>query len=98
MSECRPKNARGPRPGRADAGRSQFYVKGFAGKKVKDTTVTLTTPALSFRGAQEVLNHYWFAPLISPDFSPDITRVSFPYGYTATFYNQDQIPPVSHIL
>jgi hypothetical protein len=65
---------------------------------VKDSTVTVITPPLSFRGAQRVLNHYCFAPLISMDFSPDITRVSFPDGYTETFYNQDQIPPVSHTL
>jgi hypothetical protein len=82
----------------ADAGRSQFYVKGFAAKKVKDTTVTMTTPALSFREAEQVLQKYWFASLISPDFSPAVARVIFPDGYTETFYEQDQIPRVSHIL
>jgi hypothetical protein len=82
----------------SDAGRSQFYVRGFATKKVKNSTVTMATPALSFRGAEEVLNTYWFAPLISPDFSPDTTRVSFPDGYSETFNNQDQIPKISHIL
>ena len=35
----------------ADAGRSQFYVKGFAGKTVKDTTVTLTTPGIVLPGS-----------------------------------------------
>ncbi|MDD1682794.1 MAG: hypothetical protein LUO98_03060 [Methanoregula sp.] len=82
----------------ADAGMSQFYVRGFATKKVKDSTVTMATPALSFRKAEEVLDTYWFAPLISPDFSPDISRVSFPDGYSETFYDQDQIPRVSHTL
>jgi len=80
----------------ADAETSQFYVRGFAAQQVKGSSVTMTTPALSFRGAQRVLDRYWFAPLISPDFSPDVTRVSFSDGYTATFSDQDQIPPVSH--
>jgi hypothetical protein len=81
-----------------DAGRSQFYVKEFATKKVKNNAVTLTTPALSFQKAEQVLNTYWFARLISPDFSPDVTRVSFPDGYTEMFNNQDQIPKISHVL
>jgi hypothetical protein len=82
----------------AGTGRSRFFVRGFAAKKVNDTRVTLTTPALSFRQAGQVLQKYWFAPLVSPDFSPDVTRVSFPDGYTVTFYNQDQIPQVSHSI
>lgn len=82
----------------ADAGRSQFFVKGFATRQVNDGVTTLNTPALSFREAETVLKQYWFAPLVSPDFSPDVTRVSFPDGYTQTFSNQDQIPGISHIL
>jgi len=82
----------------ADAGRSQFFVKGFATRQVKDGVTTLNTPALSFSDAETVLKQYWFAPLVSPDFSPDGTRVSFPDGYTQTFSNQDQIPGISHIL
>jgi hypothetical protein len=82
----------------AGAGRSQFYVKGFAAKKVNNSTVTLITPAMSFREAEQVLKTYWFAPLISADFSPAVTRVMFPDGYTETFSEQDQIPRVSHVL
>ncbi len=80
----------------ADAGRSQFYVQGFASEETHNGTITLTTPALSFREAEKVLKQYWFAPLINPDFSPDVTRVVFPDGYEQSFYNQDQIPGVSH--
>jgi len=82
----------------AGPGRSQFYVQGFASERVRDGTVTLTTPALSFREAETVLKQYWFAPLINPDFSPDITRIVFPDGYEQTFNNLDQIPSVSHSL
>jgi hypothetical protein len=83
---------------RAGAGMTQFLVKGFAAEKVKNGTVTLTTPALSFEKAEQVLQQYWFAALISPDFSPEVTRVTFPDGYTETFYNQDRIPKISHVL
>lgn len=82
----------------ADAGSSQFYVRGFAARQVRNNVTTMKTPALSFRGAEDVLKQYWFAALISPDFSPDVTRVVFPDQYTETFYNQDQIPGISHIL
>ena len=82
----------------AGSGRSQFYVVGFASERVRDGTVTLTTPALSFREAETVLKQYWFAPLINPDFSPEVTRIVFPDGYEQTFNNQDQIPGVSHSL
>ena len=82
----------------ADAGRSQFYVQGFASEVAHNGDVTLTTPALSFREAEKVLKQYWFAPFINPDFSPDVTRVVFPDGYEQTFNNQDQIPGVSHSL
>ena len=83
----------------AGAGRSQFFVKGFATRQVnKDGVTTMKTPALSFSEAETVLKQYWFAPLISPDFSPDVTRVSFPDGYSQTFYNQEQIPGISHVL
>ena len=82
----------------AGPGRSQFYVQGFASERVRDGTVTLTTPALSFREAENVLKQYWFAPLINPDFSPDVTRIIFPDGYEQTFNNQDRIPGVSHSL
>jgi hypothetical protein len=82
----------------ADPGRSQFFVKGFATRQFKDGVTTMNTPSISFREAETVLKQYWFAPLISPDFSPDVTRVSFPDGYTQTFSNQDQIPVISHVL
>ena len=82
----------------AGSGRSQFYVQGFASEKIRDGNVTLTTPALSFREAENVLKQYWFAPLINPDFSPEVTRIVFSDGFEQTFSNQDRIPGVSHSL
>ncbi|MEI7856753.1 MAG: hypothetical protein WCH85_04540 [Methanomicrobiales archaeon] len=56
----------------------------------------IETPAVSFERAQKILNTYWFAPLISPDFSPATTTIVFPDGYRETWHEQISIPSVSH--
>jgi hypothetical protein len=61
-------------------------------------TPILTTPSLSFEHAQAVLNGYWFAPLVSPDFSPGVTTIAFPDGYKAVYYDQITIPSVTRQL
>jgi len=82
----------------ADGGRSQFMVQGFASVEERDGTVLMRTPALSFVEAEKVLNQYWFAPFIAPDFSPGVTRVSFPDGYVEDFSNEISIPAIDHTL
>ncbi|MCX6691020.1 MAG: hypothetical protein NTW33_02935 [Methanoregula sp.] len=82
----------------ADGGRSQFIVQGFASPQEHNGTVTMKSPALSFVEAENVLNQYWFAPFINPDFSPETTRVSFPDGYFEEFANEISIPSISHTL
>jgi len=83
---------------KADGGESRFMVQGFASKQEQDGIVTMKTPALSFVEAEKILNQYWFAPFISPDFSPAVTRVNFPDDYTEEFYNQISIPAIRHTL
>ena len=83
---------------KSDGSESRFVVQGFASKEERGGKVTLITPALSFVDAEEILNRYWFAPLISPDFSPAVTRVNFPDDYTEEFYNQISIPARRHTL
>jgi len=83
---------------KADGSESRFMIQGFASKQERDGTVTLIAPALSFVEAERILNQYWFAPLISPDFSPAVTRVSFPDGYAEEFSNQISIPVIQHPL
>lgn len=56
---------------------------------------TIVTPSVSFVRAQEVMNSYWFAPLVNPDFSPDVTTVIFPDGFRSSFNNVLSIPPIS---
>jgi len=83
---------------KADGGESRFVVQGFASRVPHNGTVTLITPALSFADAEKVLNQYWFAPFVNPDFSPSVTRVNFPDGYTEQFYDQISIPAIRHPL
>jgi hypothetical protein len=42
-----------------------------------------------------IVNQYWFAPLVSPDFSPVVTMIVFPDGYREKFYNVISIPSVT---
>jgi hypothetical protein len=92
-----------------DAGRSQpvtvtqatgssahVVIPSFASVTTTGGKTTVTTPSLSFEHAQSVLNSYWFAPLVSPDFSPAVTTVTFPDGSTETWYDQISIPSVHH--
>lgn len=80
----------------ADNSHAGIVIYGFADSANDDAGLTMTTPSLSFARAEAVVKQYWFAPLISPDFSPTETRVVFPDGYTATFHDQITIPSVSH--
>jgi len=92
-----------------DAGRSQpvtvtsatsssahIDIPSFASVTTTGGKTVVTTPSLSFEHAQSVLNSYWFAPLVSPNFAPAVTTITFPDGYIATYYNQITIPSVSH--
>jgi hypothetical protein len=83
---------------RADGGTTRLVVKGFASQQESESTVTMMTPALSFGEAEKILNQYWFARVITPDFSPEVTTVRFPDGYAETFSNQISIPAIVHTL
>ena len=77
---------------------AQFQVVDFAIEKNANGKRTLTTPSLTFKNAEKALKKYWFASLIRPDFSPEVTRVSFPDGYAVEFYNVETIPSVKHAM
>jgi hypothetical protein len=77
---------------------AQIIVPSFASVITDETGSTVITPSVSFERAQKVLDQYWFAPLISPDFSPDITTIIFPDGYRVSFENTLVIPSVPHHL
>jgi len=68
------------------------YVSG-SGK-----TLSLVTPAFTFAHVQEAVDKYWFARLISPDFTPRVTTIVFPDGFKAIYYDRINIPTVAHRL
>jgi hypothetical protein len=74
------------------------HIPAFADVNTGSGAVTMITPALSFVRAQEVMDGYWFAPLLSPDFSPSVTTVTFPDGYRATYYDVLAVPSITHRL
>jgi hypothetical protein len=79
-------------------GEVQVLVPSFAITQDLNGTVIMTTSSLSFQNAQKVLDQYWFAPLINANFSPAVSRVTFPDGYSEEFYNQISIPSIQHVL
>jgi len=81
---------------RADSSSIEVIIPTLASVKSSDGTTTMTSPAVSFAKAQEAINRYWFAPLISPDLSPGVSTITFPDGYSAKYYDQLSIPSVTH--
>lgn len=57
---------------------------------------TITTPSVSFEKAEQVMNGYWFAPLVSPDFSPAVTLIRFPDGDRVVYYDVLTVPSINH--
>jgi hypothetical protein len=83
---------------RADISSADIIVPSFATVSGSPGALIMATPAFSLAQAQAVVEKYWFAPLISPDFTPQVTTITFPDGYTDTLYNQISIPAVIHVL
>lgn len=75
---------------------ARVLIPSFASVSTEANTITMVSPSISFEKAQSVLDKYWFAPLLSPDFSPDLTTIIFPDGYQTNFYNLLVIPSVPH--
>jgi hypothetical protein len=75
---------------------ARVLIPSFASVSTEADTITMVSPSISFEKAQSVLDKYWFAPLLSPDFSPDLTTIIFPDGYQTNFYNLLVIPAVPH--
>ena len=77
---------------------AHIVIPAFASVTTTGEKSTITTPSVSFERARDVLNTYWFAPLVSPDFSPAVTTITFPDGYLVNYYDQISIPSISHQL
>jgi hypothetical protein len=82
----------------ADSSSADISIPSFASVSGSPGASIMATPSFSLEHAQLVVEQYWFAPLISPDFTPQLTTITFPDGYRQTFYNQISIPSVMHVL
>jgi hypothetical protein len=77
---------------------ARFRVEQFATLREENGEMIMRTPGLSFTAAEQALKRYWFAPLVHPDFSPDVTIVQFPDGYQEVFPDSTAIPPISRAI
>jgi len=82
----------------ADMSSAEVIIPSFASVTQSGGSATMTTPAFSFANAQQDVRNEWYGFLISADFTPQTTTITFPDGYQAGFNNQISIPSVSHTL
>ena len=73
-----------------------FAVKGFAVVTGGAPGSTYETRPLNLSWGQAGYESSILAPLLSPDFSPDVTVIRFPDAYSLTFRDQFLIPNVTH--
>lgn len=81
---------------KATSSSALIMVPSFATVTSDEGKTGMETPAVSFERAQQILNTYWFAPMITPDFSPTTTTLIFPDGYSRTWNDRISIPSVYH--
>jgi hypothetical protein len=77
---------------------ADITVPSFATVSKNNGVTTLASPGISFTRAQEILKSYWFAPLISANLAPQVTTITFPDGYQATYNNALSVPSVIHAI
>jgi hypothetical protein len=77
---------------------ADVIIPAFAYASQPGDSPALVTPSFSFTHVQEAVNRYWFAKFISPNFTPQVTTIIFPDGFSATYYNKVTIPTVAHRL
>ena len=75
---------------------AEVIIPSFASVSESQGSMTVTTPGFSLAQAQHDIDRYWFAPLISPDFTPQVTTIVFPDGTSETVYNEIDIPSFTH--
>ena len=82
----------------ADDGVTTFTVRGFANITETPPVTTCTTPALNLSWGEAGYQSSILAPLLVPDFSPDVTVIRFPDAYSLTFRDQLLIPNTTHVF
>ncbi|HOX36062.1 MAG TPA: hypothetical protein PLO06_10245 [Methanoregulaceae archaeon] len=81
------------------SGSSSLALDHFASVSKGMTETTYRTPAISFDVAGDMLEDYTeIARFILPDFSPDVTSVSFTDGKEFMYYDVDAIPSITYAI
>jgi len=75
-----------------------LLLKGFAATTTVPTGTEYQTTSMNFTNAQAALQNSAVSSVISADFSPRITTVTFPDGYTREFDNSPVLPSIDHIV
>ena len=78
------------------AGVTTFSVGRFAGVTETDQESTYDTSPINLSWGQAGYESSILAPLLEPDFSPDVTVIRFPDAYSRTFRDQFLIPNITH--
>ena len=75
---------------------TQLTVEKFAKVREHEGTIMMTTPGISFAQSKQIMDRYWFAPLVNPDFSPSLIEIRFPDDFSETWNDMNAIPSVTH--
>jgi hypothetical protein len=73
-----------------------FAVEGFAAVTRAAPGSIYDTRPLNLSWGQAGYESSILAPILSPDFSPDVTVIRFPDAYSVTFHDQLVIPNITH--
>jgi hypothetical protein len=84
------------RVGEAGPDAASFVVPKFATVTHGRDGTAYATPAVDFTAFGRALDRYWFAKLVSPDFSPDTVTLTFPDRYQERFDGRTGLPAVTH--
>ena len=79
---------------KADSSSADVIIPSFATVSQSNGTETITSPAFSFVNAQNQIQQSWWAGINSVNMAPQVTTITFPDGYQATYYNQISFPSV----
>jgi hypothetical protein len=77
-------------------GSISFSVRGFAAVSGASPNATYHTPVLNLSWAEAGWEASILAPLLDPDFSPQVTVIRFPDAYSLTFRDELVIPNITH--
>jgi hypothetical protein len=81
----------------AGGGATLYSVKGFALVGEDGTGTTYRTATLNLSWGQAGYESSILAPLLEPDFSPDVAIIRFPDAYSVTLRDQLLIPNTTHV-